>query len=230
VVNETPVVKEILRHIGEQTIELPSAEELDRLGTNGMLALIHDAIGHLVTPVGSLRKAMPIIQEAAQALIEQKMLLKEVLTIRERPNWEHLGACKPEEVSSLPHSVLKPDMRFVSVSASYCDLFEFTAAEFRGISFINLLHPSEVMRFSRTVKPLLKGTAESCEIVQWRVAGSPHFVHTKDTLWRVGTATRGGPQYIATVSERVPDQDDAAKLAERAKLKIHGHTPEQQRE
>ncbi|HEY9158572.1 PAS domain-containing protein [Candidatus Binatus sp.] len=218
----------ITRHIRGLTDKLPSSEELDRFGTNGLLALIHDAIGHLVTPVHSLPKMMPIIQQAAHALIEQQALLKEVLTVREGAIWERLGARKKlEGVPSLSHSVLKRDLRFVSVSKSYCDLFEFSPAQFRGMSLNQLLHPADIPRFSKIVKALLAGRVESCELVEWRATGSRRFVLTKDTLWGIGTGQVRGPQYITTVSEKIADQDEAAMLVENAKLRIRGPAAEQ---
>ncbi|MGO9683091.1 MAG: PAS domain-containing protein [Beijerinckiaceae bacterium] len=184
--------------------------------------MIHDAIAHLITPVDSLPKAMPVIQQAARALIEQQLLLKKVLGLPEGAIPERLGAPKPEEAFSLPHSVLKRDLHFASVSKSYCLLFEFSPADFQRMSFNELLHPADGPRFSRTIELLLKGQVESCEAVYWRVTGSHRFVLTKDTMWGIATSPARGPQYIATVSERIADQDDAARLVARAKLRIPG--------
>ena len=215
-----------IRHIGALTAltnKLPSSEELDRLGTNGMLALIHDAIAHLITPVSNLPKVMPVLEQVADALIEQHLLLKKLLTVRKDPVLESFAVRKLEEVPSLSHSVLKRDLRFVSVSQSYCHLFEFSPAQFQSMSFNELLYPADIPRFYKIVGLLLKGKIESAELVEWRATGSRRFVLTKDTLRGIGTGQVRGPQYIATVSEKVADQDEAAMLVEHAKLRIRRH-------
>lgn len=211
-----------IRHIGALTDQLPSSEELDRLGTNGMLALIHDAIAHLITPVNNLPKVMPVLEQVADALIQQQVLLKELLTVRQDPVLERFAVRKLEEVPSLSHSVLKRDLRFVSVSESYSHLFEFSPIQFQSIALNNLIHPADIPRFSKIVKLLLAGRVESCELVQWRVTGNRRFVLTKDTLWGIGARQVRGPQYIATVSEKLADQDEAAMLVRNAKLRIRG--------
>ena len=212
----------ITRHIRGLTDKLPSSEELDRLGTNGMLALIHDAVGHLITPVHSLPKVMPVLEQVADALIEQQLLLKQILTLRKDPVLEHFAAHKLEEFPSLSHSVLKRDLRFVSVSESYCHLFQFSPVQFQRMSLEQLLHPADIPRFSKIAKLLLNGKIDSCELVEWRATGNRSFVLTKDTLWGIGRDQVRGPQYIATVSEQIADQDEAAMLVERAKLRNRG--------
>ncbi len=211
-----------IRDIRALTDQLPSSEELDRLGTNGMLALIHDAIAHLITPVNNLPKVMPVIEQVADALIQQQVLLKELLTVRQDPVLERFAVHKLEEVPSLSHSVLKRDLRFVSVSESYCYLFAFSPIQFQSIALNNLIHPADIPRFSKMVKLLLAGRVESCELVQWRVTGSHRFVLTKDTLWGIAGHQVRGPQYIATVSQILADQDEAAMLVGNAKLRSRG--------
>ena len=60
---------------------LPSPEALERFGTYNMLALIHDAVGHLVSPIGRLQKTVPVLEQIANSLAEQQTLLKEMLSI-----------------------------------------------------------------------------------------------------------------------------------------------------
>lgn len=209
-------------HVGLQARNLPSLKELDRFGTKGMLALIHDAVGHLVTPIHSLPKAIPVLEQIADSLIQQQAFLKEVLTLRRDPVLERFAARKLEKAPSLSHSVLKRDLRFLSVSKSYCDLFEFSPGQFQGMVFNELLHPADISRFSKIAKLLLNGRVDSCELVEWRATGSRRFVLTKDTLWGIGTRQVQGPQYIATVSEKIADEGETAMLVERAKLRTRG--------
>ena len=216
-----------IRRFRALTDNLPSPEELDRLGTNGMLALIHDAVGHLVAPIHDFPKALPILERVADTLIKQEVLLKKVLTVRKNPALECFAARRLEATPSLSHSVLKRDLRFVSVSKSYCHLFEFSSSQFQSMCFNELLYPADIPRFQKVIGLLLNGKVESCELVEWRATGSRRFVLTKDTLWGIGTRQVRGPQYITTVSEKIADQDEAAMLVERAKLRIRG--PDNQR-
>ncbi len=211
-----------IRHIGALADKLPSYEQLDQFGTMGMLALIHDAIGHVVTPIHKLPEVIPILERMADALINQQGILEEVLAAQGHAVLEGFAARRFGGVSSLPHSVLKRDLRFVSVSESYCDLFGFSLAQLEGLSLNDLLHPADIRRFSKVVRPLLAGMAESCELVEWRATGSHRFVLTKDTLWGIGRCQGHRPQYIATVSEKLADGDDVAMLVKNAKFRIHG--------
>jgi hypothetical protein len=209
-----------IQHNARLTDKLPSSKELDRLGTNGMLALIHDAIGHLVGPVSNFPKVMPVLERVADVLIKQQAVLEEVLAVRRDAVWERLAAGTLEGAPSLSHSVLKRDLSFVLVSESYCHLFDFSAVQFQRMCLKELIHPADLPRFSRSVKVLLEGEAESCEMIHWRISGSHRFLLTRDTFWGIGRHQGGGPQYFATVSEKIADQDDAARLVERAGLKI----------
>ncbi|MGB8413906.1 MAG: PAS domain-containing protein [Candidatus Binatus sp.] len=208
------------RHSRALTNLLPSPEELDKIGTKGLLALIHDAIGHLITPVNKLPGVMPVIEQVAETLIQQQVVLKEMLAARKDAGLDRFAARRLEEAPSLSHSVLKRDLRFVSVSESYCDLFEFSPTQFQSMSFNDLLHPADMPRFHKIVKLLLAGTVESAELVEWRATGTRRFVLTKDTLWGVRISQFGRPQYIATVSEKLASQDEAAMPVEGAKVRI----------
>lgn len=104
-----PHIAGVFRHIESRKGRLPSSEELDRFGTNGLLALIHDAVGHLITPIHSVSKAVPILKQIADTLIQERALLEEVLTARKDgpvTALGHLGARKLEGVPSLPHETL----------------------------------------------------------------------------------------------------------------------------
>lgn len=221
--NRTSLNRDLItsrRHSRALANLLPSPEELGEFSTKGLLALIHDAIGHLVTPVSKLPEVMPVIEQVAETLIQQQVLLKEMLAVGKDPVLGRLAAGKLERVPSLSHSVLKRDLRFVSVSESYCHLFEFSPAQFQGRSFNELLHPADMPRFSKIAKLLLAGTVESAELVERRATGTHHFVLTKDTLWGIRIAQFRRPQYIATVSEKLAGQDEAAMLVENAKVRI----------
>ena len=192
-----------LRQILGTRETLPSEQELVRFDTNALLALLHDAVGHLITPVHSLPKTIPILQQIAGTLARQQLLLEEVLKVRRDGELMRFAARKPNAASSLSYSVLKRDLRFVSVSNSYCLLFNLKRTQFLQRSLGDLVHPTDVPRFSRIVRILLSGKAVSGELVEWRATGSGDFVLIKDTMWAIDTDQRGGPEYIVNVSERI---------------------------
>ncbi len=218
--------KSILQLAREQAETLPSPEALERFGTYNMLALIYDAIGHLVTPVHRLPKVIPALEQIVSSLAEQQGLLKEMLSIQKDAALVRLVADRLERVPSLSHSVLNRDLRFVSVNKPYAHLFEFSPTQLQNMSLIELLHPKDISRFNKITRVLLKGRAGTCELIQWRATGSGRFVLTKDTLWGIGSDRAGGPEYISTVSEKIADQDEAAKLAENAKWRTRGRSSE----
>ena len=185
-----------------------------------MLALIHDAVGHLVVPFDRLPKAVAVLEQIAGTLIEQQMLLRETLIGQKGSALARSAVDGTEEAPSLAYAVVKRDLRFVSVSNSYAFLFDLKPPQFRQMLLNDLLHPGDVLPFDRSIKQLLSGKVGSCELVHWRATGSGHFVLTRDTLWAIGKVKVRGPEYIATVSEKIPQQDEAKMLVERAKLKI----------
>jgi hypothetical protein len=196
--------KSIMQGIVDRCL-LPSAEQLEEFGTNGLLALIHDAIGHLVTPINRLPKALPLLNQIVVSLAAQQLILKEMLDLQKGFALDRFAAGELKEIPSLSHSVVKRDLRFVSVSQSYARLFHFKLIQLKSMSLNELLHPDDVPRFHKHVRLLLNGKARSCELIQWRATGNGRFVLSRDTLWAVGTGPSQGPEYIATVSERIPD-------------------------
>lgn len=191
------------RQILGATETLPSEGELARFDTNALLALLHDAVGHLITPVHSLPKTIPILQQIAGTLARQQLLLEEVLKVRRDEELACFATRKFNAEPSLPYSVFKRDLHFVSVSNSYCLLFNLKRGQFRQASLGDLVHPKDVPRFSRIVRILLSGKETSRELVEWRVTGSGGFVLIKDRMWAIDTDQRGGPEYIVNVSERI---------------------------
>jgi hypothetical protein len=192
-----------LRQILSTRETLPSDEELARFDTNALLALLHDAVGHLITPVHSLPKTIPILQQIAGTLARQQLLLEEVLKLRRDEELARFAARKLNSAPSLSYSVLKRDLHFLSVSNSYCLLFNLKRGQFRQTSLGDLVHPTDIPRFSRIVRILLSGKEVSGELVEWRVTGSGGFVLIKDTMWAIDTDQPGGPEYIVNVSERI---------------------------
>src|ERR1700728_4236343 len=193
--------KIIVRNVKHKSLR-PSAEQLDTFGTNGLLALIHDAIGHLITPINRLPKALPVLDQIVVALAAQQQILKEILVLQKGFALDRLAAGEIKETPSLSHSVVKRDLRFVSVSESYARLFHFKLIQLKSMSLNQLLHPDDVPRFHKHVRLLLNGKVRSCELIEWRATGSGRFVLSRDTLWAVGGAGPSqGPEYIATVSE-----------------------------
>jgi hypothetical protein len=201
---ESAESKGIVRNVKHRRL-LPSAEQLEQFGTNGLLALIHDAIGHLVTPINRLPKALPVLDQIVVALAAQELLLKEMLVLQKGSAVERFAAGELKEIPSLSHSVVKRDLRFVSISESYARLFHFKLFQLKTMSLNELLHPDDVPRFYKHVRLLLKGKVRSCELIEWRATGNGRFVLSRDTLWAVGAGPSQGPEYIATVSERIPD-------------------------
>ena len=228
--SKSSTTRRLRRSIASMTDRLPSSKELDQFGTNGMLALIHDAIGHLITPVSSLPKVMPVLQQVAEALLKQQAFLEEVLAVRRDAVLDDFAAGNVEGMFSLSHSVIGRDLRFVSASEPYCHLFEFSQSQLRSMSLDDLLRPADIPRFSKIVKPLLAGRVESCELVDWRATGSRRFVLTKDTFWAIGRRAARGPQFILTSSEKIAGQDEAPMLIQNGKLRVRGraaqHGPE----
>ena len=192
-----------LRQILGTRETLPSDQELVRFDTNALLALLHDAVGHLITPVHSLPKTIPILQEIAGTLARQQLLLEEVLKVRRDEESARFAAGKLNAAPSLSYSVLKRNLHFVSVSKPYCLLFNLTQDQFCQTSLGDLVHPTDLPRFSRIVKVLLSGKEVSGELVEWRATGNGDFVLIRDTMWAIDTDQRGGPEYILNVSERI---------------------------
>jgi hypothetical protein len=126
--SKSSTTRRLRRSIASMTDRLPSSKELDRFGTNGMLALIHDAIGHLITQVSSVPKVMPVLQQVAEALLKQQAFLEEVLAVRRDAVLDHFAAGKVEEMFSLSHSVIGRDLRFVSASEPYCTVICLNSA------------------------------------------------------------------------------------------------------
>ena len=220
-------MKSIVEQPGARAKILPSPEALERFGTLNMLALIHDAVGHLVSPILRLPEAITVLEQIAESLIVQQLLLKEVLTVREDAASVSFTARKREEIPPVSYSVVRRDLRFVSVSESYARMFRFSQAELRDRSFNELLRPSDIRRFSTVIRPLLKGKVGSCKLVEWRATGTGQFVLTKDTLWGIDTGQVRGPEYIATVSQKIDDRDEAAMLVDRANSRIRRTGDEQ---
>jgi len=81
-----------------------------------------------------------------------------------------------------------------------------------------------LLAFVKSPGILLNGGGSTCEMVEWRVTGSGHYVLAKDTLWGIGSDPVRGPEYIATVSEKIVDQDEAAMLVECAKSRNRGRS------
>ena len=214
--SEGQATKGIMQLAREKAEILPSPEALERFGACNMLALIHDAVGHLVSPIGRLQKTVPVLEQIANSLAEQQTLLKEMLSIQKNTGLVRFVANRLEEALQLSHAILSPDMNFVSTNKSYSRLFDFSEAQFQKMSLADLVHPGDIPRFRKIVRVLSNGVG-TCEVVEWRVTGSGHYVLAKDTLWGIGSDRVRGPEFIATVSEKIADQDDAARLAECAR-------------
>ena len=45
-----------------------SRASLEKLGTSGVLAMIHDAIAHIITPIHKMPDLLPILERIAKAL------------------------------------------------------------------------------------------------------------------------------------------------------------------
>ncbi len=202
---------------------LPSPEALERLGTHNMLALIHDAIGHLVSPMGRLQKTVPVLEQIANSLVEQQSLLKEMLSIQKNATLVRIIGSRLKEVPPLSHAVLTRDLHFISANKSYSRLFDFSEVQFQKMSLADLLHPGDISRLRKIIRALLNGNGTS-EVVEWRVTGSGHYILAKDTLWGIGSDPVRGPEYIVTVSQKIADQDEAEKLVERATSRSRGHS------
>src|ERR1700736_5012155 len=109
-----------------------------------MLALIHDAVGHLVSPIGRLQKTVPVLEQIANSLVEQQTLLKEMLSFQKNAGLVHFIANRLREVPPLSHAVLNRDLHFVSANESYSRLFNFSEAQFKKMSLADLLHPRDL--------------------------------------------------------------------------------------
>jgi PAS domain-containing protein len=215
--------KSILQLAREHAEILPSPEALERFGTYNMLSLIHDAVGHLVNPIGRLQKTVPVLEQIANSLAEQQTLLKEMLGIQKNSALVSFVSNRLKEVPSLSHAVLNRDLRFVSANKSYSRLFDFSEAELQKMSLDDLLHADDIPRFRKITRVLLNGVG-TCEVVEWRVTGSGQYVLAKDTLWGIGSDRVRGPEYIATVSEKIADQGEAARLVECARSRNRGRS------
>src|SRR5580704_9610496 len=143
--------KSILQLAREHAEILPSPEALERFGTYNMLSLIHDAVGHLVNPIGRLQKTVPVLEQIANSLAEQQTLLKEMLNIQKNAGFVRFLANRLEEVPQLSHAVLSCDMNFVSANESYSRLFDFSEAQFQKMSLAELVHPGEIPRFREII-------------------------------------------------------------------------------
>ena len=221
--SEGQTTKSIMQLAREKAEILPSPEALERFGTYNMLALIHDAVGHLVSPIGRLQKTVPVLEQIANSLAEQQTLLKEMLSIQKNAALVRFVASRLKEAPPLSHAVLNRDLHFVSANKSYSRLFDFSEAQFQKMSLADLLHPGDLPRFRKIIRVLLNGGG-TCEVVEWRVTGNGHYVLAKDTLWGIGSDRVRGPEYIATVSEKIADQDEAARLVECARSRNRGRS------
>jgi PAS domain-containing protein len=215
--SEGQTMKSIMQLAREQAETLPSPDALERFGTYNMLSLIHDAVGHLVSPLGRLQNTVPVLEQIANSLAEQQTLLKEMLSVQKDATLVHFVANRLEKVPSLAHAVLNRDLGFVSANTPYSRLFGFSQAQLHTLSFNDLLHPRDSSRFDKIIKPLLSGSFGTFELIEWRLAGAGTYVLTKDTLWGVGSDGGRGPEYVATVSELIANQDEAAEQVERAR-------------
>ncbi len=97
---EGQATKSIVQLPREKAETLPSPEALERFGAYNMLALIHDAVGHLVSPIGRLQKTVPVLEQIANSLAEQQTLLKEMLSIQKNSGLVRFVADRMEEPSS----------------------------------------------------------------------------------------------------------------------------------
>jgi len=220
---EEQPTKSILQLAREHAETLPSPEALERFGTYNMLSLIHDAVGHLVNPIGRLQKTVPVLEQIANSLTEQQALLKEMLSVQKDAALMRFVSNRLKDVPPLSHAVLSRDLRFVSANRSYSRLFDFSEAELQERSLADLLHADDIPRFRKITRVLLNG-GDTCEVVEWRVTGGGQYVLAKDTLWGIGSDRVRGPEYIATVSEKIADQVEAERLVGCARSRNRGRS------
>ena len=211
---------------------MPSSSKIERWGnhhpiedwdmnSHTLMAAIYEAVGMILPSINIFCKSLGVFEELAgsvaqqeRLLAQQQRLLKRALTVGRGERIEPCAAHECEGLASVRHSVLQRDLRFLSVSQSYSELFDFSQSEFESLSLNELLHPLDRPRFYKQVTPLLDGSVPSCELVEWRVTGSHSFVLSRDTIWAIGADQAGAPpRYIASVSEKVTDKEVAEALA-----------------
>lgn len=99
--------------------------------TTGALALIHNAIAHLVGPIDHLPKVLPALERIAVAIEESRDIIENVTSGTENAyrNGPLSGTTRsdsfktPVRLDPTPVAVIDERCRFVAANDSYCSLY-----------------------------------------------------------------------------------------------------------
>ncbi len=186
---------------------MPSKSMLERFGTAGVLALIHDAIGHTIGPI---HKAIPILERIAEALEDRRDVSDEA------SSWT--GFQTLFKTAPTPFAVMRRDQRLVSFSDSFRRLFERTATQLNALRWNDLVQEQDRERLRAANRSLFRGEVESFIFAGRWVTGREKILLLRATAW--GIRSDGGAEtgYVAVMHERIESGDEAPKLPTKLRL------------
>src|SRR6202042_554043 len=97
-----------------------------------------------------------------------------------RTHWENLFEFAPVALG-----VVNSKGRLVSFNDAYCRLFGFSSKQLRTVWLKDLVHDTDLDRFTTLNRQLLNGEVESVEFVGKRLTGKGSPILTRSHAWTV---------------------------------------------
>jgi len=174
------------------TFRSPSFRRLpERVPPQMILALIHDAIAHMIVPITKLGDASPALERIARSL---ETLALAAGTPRDMKPGTRRGADLDEftvafEAAPVPVAVLSLEFRFIFCNSLMADFLGVPAGELIGRAARGLIDPADrPLKMDAFRDRLLRGQS-----VEWRgrVRGSDGRFHlVKSRLWPILSSRR----------------------------------------
>jgi PAS domain-containing protein len=184
--------------------DLPSKASLEEFGILELLALVHDAVVHLIGPIYKLPAAIPILERIAQAVEEKRDATDAVaLLYRDEQGLFRVAAEEMFRDRTGPVAVVQHDHHFVSANDSYLKLFEFSRRQIGTVRLTDLLDEKDKERFLQANQLLFSGKKKSLVFVGQRMTAKGNNVTTKSTAWSISSSNSARPEYVAAVVEKL---------------------------
>jgi excisionase family DNA binding protein/PAS domain S-box-containing protein len=185
------------------------------------LARLTQTIVEMIAPIAWMQTIIPRIESIARAIEGKRDAADEVARLYEgqavpyRTHWENLF-----EFAPVAFGVVNSKGRLVSFNDAYCRLFGFSSKQLRTVLLTDLVHDSDLDRFTTVNRQLLMGEAESAEFVCQRLTAKGVPILTRAQGWSVRRRPSRKPEYVAAVVERIVTREEAAIGFERCAEKL----------
>jgi excisionase family DNA binding protein/PAS domain S-box-containing protein len=185
------------------------------------LVRLTQAIVEMIAPIDRLQAMIPRIKSIARAIEEKRDASEEVArlydgqTVPYRTHWENLF-----EFAPMAFGVANSKGRLVSFNDAYCRLFGFSSKKLRTVLLKDLVHDTDLDRFTTVNRQLLSGEVESAEFIGKRLTGKGSPILIRSHSWTVRRRPSMKPVYAAALLERVATPEEAAIGFERCAEKL----------